>query len=619
MVGAFEYIVVGSGAGGGVVASRLALAGHTVLVLEAGSDALIEDPEHPGGRNRLPEDYEVPCFHALSSENDEIKWDYFVRHYADETRQRRDPKYREDHDGKRVDGVLYPRAGTLGGCTAHNAMITVCPHNDDWDRLAALTGDPSWNAENMRQYFERMEDCRYRAPYRWVDKLLGWNPARHGFGGWLATEKAIPLEALGDKELLKCLKTAVLNALTRIGIPVRGWIAALQSQLDPNDWRQVRDNAVGISAVPLATRGHARNGTREFLREVERKHPDRLRIELNALATKVLFEDNRAVGVQYLKGRHLFRAHARPSAEPGELLSARASREVILCGGAFNTPQLLMLSGIGPPEELAKHEIPVRVALPGVGSNLQDRYEVGVVYQMKQDWEILKGARFDRDDPLFGRWKACREGVYTTNGAVMSIVKRSTGDKPLPDLLMFALMGKFMGYFPGYSKLFPEHLNYLTWTVLKAHTNNTAGTVRLRSADPRDVPLVNFHYFDEGNDASMQDLEAVVDAISFCRTLTKGMENLIAEEEVPGKHIVSRDEIRQFVKDNAWGHHASCTCPIGPAKEGGVLNGIFEVHGVRGLRVVDASVFPRIPGFFIAASIYMVAEKASDVISLAAK
>jgi choline dehydrogenase len=180
-------------------------------------------------------------------------------------------------------------------------------------------------------------------------------------------------------------------------------------------------------------------------------------------------------------------------------------------------------------------------------------------------------------------------------------------------------MGKFMGYFPGYSKLFPEHLNYLTWTVLKAHTNNTAGTVRLRSADPRDVPLVNFHYFDEGNDASMQDLEAVVDAISFCRTLTKGMENLIAEEEVPGKHIVSRDEIRQFVKDNAWGHHASCTCPIGPAKEGGVLNGIFEVHGVRGLRVVDASVFPRIPGFFIAASIYMVAEKASDVISLAAK
>jgi choline dehydrogenase len=202
---------------------------------------------------------------------------------------------------------------------------------------------------------------------------------------------------------------------------------------------------------------------------------------------------------------------------------------------------------------------------------------------------------------------------------VMSIAKKSTGDKPLPDLLLFALMGKFIGYFPGYSALFPAHLNYLTWTVLKAHTNNTAGTVRLRSADPRDVPLVNFRYFDEGNDKGQQDLEAVVDGIIFARMLTCGMENAIEEEELPGKDVASREALRQFVRDNAWGHHASCSCPIGAEKEGGVLNSNFEVHGVSCLRVVDASIFPRIPGFFIAASVYMAAEKASDVILGAAR
>ena len=391
----FEYIVVGSGAGGGVVASRLALAGHTVLVLEAGSDALAEDPEKPG----LPEHYQVPCFHALSTENEELRWDYFVRHYGDDERQKRDPKYIEEYGGERR--------------------------------------------------------------------------------------------------------------------------------------------------------------------------------------------------------------------------SARASEEVILCGGAFNTPQLLMLSGIGPAEELARHGIAVRVDLPGVGSNLQDRYEVGMVNRMKTDWSVLKGAAFDRNDPIYAEWKQCRTGVYTTNGAVMSIIKKSTDDKPLPDLFVFALMGKFQGYFPGYSKLFPEHLNYLTWAVLKAHTNNTAGTVRLRSADPRDVPLVNFHYFDEGNDTSKQDLEAVVDGINFCRMLSRGLDGLIGEEEMPGKELESREDLRQFVKDHAWGHHASCTCPIGDPEKGGVLNGNFEVHGVKGLRVVDASIFPKIPGFFIAASIYMAAEKASDVIAAA--
>src|SRR6516165_2141584 len=181
-----DYVIVGSGAGGGTLAARLAESGMRVVVLEAGGDRR----EGPG----LPEDYDVPAFHTLASENPALCWDFFVRHYADEARQRRDCKLQ-------AESILYPRAGTLGGCTAHNAMILMAPHESDWDGIAELTGDASWRVAHMRRYFQRLEACRYRPMWRALSKL-GMDATGHGWDGWLPTEAAMPWQVVDDRPLL---------------------------------------------------------------------------------------------------------------------------------------------------------------------------------------------------------------------------------------------------------------------------------------------------------------------------------------------------------------------------------------------------------------------------------
>jgi choline dehydrogenase-like flavoprotein len=350
---------------------------------------------------------------------------------------------------------------------------------------------------------------------------------------------------------------------------------------------------------------------------VRKKLPENLHIELDALATRVLFDESGdACGVEYLKGRHLYRAHAVPSDTPGELRQVFARREVILCGGAFNTPQLLMLSGIGPAAHLREHGIKVKTDLPGVGRNLQDRYEVAVTYRARRSWRILDGAKFERGDAIWQQWNTTRKGLYASNGAALAFVRFSDPALPEPDIFSMALPTRFEGYFRHFSTWLQSDHDVLTWAVLKAHTINRAGTVELRSADPCDPPRINFHYFDEGDDKAGKDLAALVDAVAFIRDLAAPLlaYGVFIEECAPGKRFDTPAKVADYIRDTAWGHHASCSCPIGPAAAGGVLDSALKVHGTARLRVVDASVFPRIPGFFLVSAVYMIAEKAAETI-----
>lgn len=631
----YDYVVVGSGPGGGPVAARLAIAGYSVLLLDAGSDQ--------GDAYQ----YQVPALQLQSTEYGPMKWDYFVNHYQNSTRAQRDSKYTwetpsgELHvgtgapEGSKGLGILYPRSGTLGGCSAHNALITMYPHDSDWEYIQTLTGDASWAPDNMRKYFQKLEHNDYLP-----SSIMG-----HGYGGWLWTGLTDLALVIEDQKLLSLIIAAgTAMGKSLIGLILNTVVGLGQVLLrDLNSPGQTSEE--GLYQVPLAMLDNARHGPRNFVLDTananntdgSRKY--RLDIRLNTLVTKVRFVENgstpQAVGVDFMDGASLYRADPRAgSASATGTGSVNATKEVILSAGAFNTPQLLKLSGIGPAAELQQFDIPVVVDLPGVGTNLQDRYETTVVGETPDDFYITKDCTFmtSLPDPCLEKWingtDSTTKGVYGTNGIAIAVIKKSTvadqnpsiAGSSEPDLLISGAPAYFTGYHPGYADLSLKDARHWAWIILKAHSRNNAGSVTLKSTDPRDMPIINFNSFDTGvttNDADAKDIQATYEAMEYARSAFKDLIPLDGSftEVWPGSNVTTEAEMKSWIQDEAWGHHASCTCPIGADDDKmAVLDSNFKVRGTTGLRVVDASIFPKIPGFYIVLPIYMISEKAADVI-----
>jgi len=734
----FDYIIVGSGAGGGPLAVRLAESGKTVLLIESGGDTAAIDPTEP---EKLKEVYEAPGYHAAATEDTEMSWMFSVRHYSSTNEQVKDSKYNkrdtesnavqtagnaaesppQPPDKKFLDGtgirgglrgIFYPRSSGLGGCTSHHAMIVVAPNEKDWDHIAELTGDDSWRAENMHGYFTKLERCQYIDRYqRFLSKLGGliykgyrrlvllFDPRAilddggHGSNsgkGWQPTSFIDPdlvsqIEK-SDRNFVDVLMQSALavlhsdNKLLSLWKRALVWARVVQ-QLDFNDLNTRRASPEGVFLIPIGTKGSTdpnvasgiRYGVRERLVNAQKSAKERLVIATNFHVVRVVFEAGkdgaapRAIGVEGHYGEHLYRASPIQNLKADEIqreqpLAYFTVGEIILCGGAFNTPQLLMLSGIGDREHLTKvgingpaeangEKVGEIVHLPGVGRNLQDRYEVSVISELANPFETLNGVSFTpgvEKDKAHIQWTKDKTGLYATNGGTLAILRRSSAAKEKKeresDVFTFGAPVAFRGYYWGWSRelLSPtmgapsQNRNLWSWIILKAYTTNNTGTVRLLSTNPFDTPGICFNSFSDAE--ANNDLDALVNTIEFIRTINSKNSRQFVNEIQPGKNVpdpqLTREQIikgelndsplGKWIKKEAWGHHACGTCRIGSdawqaqtqqlRDKMAVLDSHFRVHGVRGLRVVDASVFPKIPGYFIVTPIFMISEKAADTI-----
>jgi choline dehydrogenase len=639
----FDYIVIGSGAGGGPLAARLAEKNFSVLLIEAGGMDVPANGTETEERKKDNWYYKVPVFHGRATEDQDMRLDFYVRHYSDEERQEQDPKYLIERNQGR-HGIFYPRARTVGGCTAHYAMIIIRPHDSDWQTIADVTGDGTWAPRKMDDYFAKVENWRHPSA----------TSAAHGKSGWLPTRFAsivgLSLDLIRHHDPTVAKIAIEAFAANPKRLPIHWWerpyllrTGRLMARADPNDLRSLKRRGFGAFLVPMAIdhKGH-RAGTRE--RVMAGEETGRLEVRTYCHVTELVFDEAdplRVVGVRYLRGERLYRADrdpkrfGEPSAEPPE--EVRAKREVIISAGAYITPQLLMLSGIGPREELERPEIniPVRVNLPGVGKNLQDRYEVGIVAQADKPFPLLKDATFDGPndqlpdgDQFFGEWSKSGIGLYATNGAVIGFTaKSSVAENDEPDLFIFGVPGSFTGYYTGWclDAVAQPHDKW-TWLLLKGHAR-FRGRVTLNSSDPLDPPKIDFNYFERDENGKLtedarKDLQAMREGVRLVNKLLKASSRRLPlhPDSMKDVDLDTDAGIDKFVQDRAWGHHASCTCKIGGDDDkDAVLDSNFRVRGVKGLRVVDASVFPKIPGFFVVMPIYMIAEKAADAILADAK
>ncbi|KAH7077253.1 hypothetical protein FB567DRAFT_146432 [Paraphoma chrysanthemicola] len=624
----YDYIVTGSGPGGGTIAVNLARAGHSVLLIEAGDDQSA--------------DLRTQILQLNDFGNPGVAWHFFVRHSDDEERTKRynlltwrlangdywvgrDPTVDGHQNATRL-GVFYPRGATLGGSAINNAAVTFLPSDSDWDYFDKGVGDGIWSGKEMRRIFESIEHNNYLAP----------NTTGHGFTGWLQTNIADAAVFTAGALRLKVFE----SALKLIGWNPDSVLEYITG--DPNFLSPTRDQTEGLWGLPFhVTSGWKRFSPRDRILETvgngTEKYP--LHLQVNSLTTKVLFDacgnstKPQAVGVEYLHGKSVYRADPRYTASNvGVTKQAFARKEVIVSGGAFSSPQLLQLSGIGPKALLQKYNIDVVSDLPGVGRNLQDNYEIPVLGQSpidisdKADPDAPQCTFGAPGDPCVDLWRQ-GEGPYAQGGSNSNSFLRKTefaveGER---DMLMFATgTFSFRGFAPTTNQNFTANPpTSFSWSTVKMHPQNTQGFIQIKSADPQDTPEVNLNYFAEGAET---DLGSMLDTVAFARKAFAATESpvgpLVSVSPPCPAADVQEDgyckdvEIdKAYIEDQAFGHHPTSTNKVGPDSDPmAVLDTRLRVRGVERLRVVDASAFPRCPGAFPAVATYMLSEKATELV-----
>jgi choline dehydrogenase len=527
----FDYVVVGSGSAGSIVAARLSEDPEvSVLLLEAG-----RRDNHPF--------MAMPIAFAKVATNRAFLW----------------PFETEPEPGLGNRTLPIWRGKTLGGCSSINAMINVRGSRHDYDnwRVQGLEG---WSYREVLPYFKKLE-ASWRGPSLY-----------HG------TEGPVGNVSIGLPDaFFPQLERAAVNA----GLPICP---------DPNGSGQE-----GISRVELTTNSGRRASTaRAYLHPAMKTRPN-LTVLTKAQTTRILLDGKRATGVEYLHN--------------GAVVRVRAGREVVVCAGPYNSPQLLMLSGIGPADHLRSVGIEVVHDLKGVGENLQEHPNLLNIYRANGKLGLARHLRLDRATLAVLRWALFGAGPFATAGTTANIFLRTRPELERPDVQIIAMPIHQHAelWFPLLTKA-PVYAFTARVGILHALSR---GWVRLRSSDPLHLPRIRLNLF-----AEAADMDAMVTAVRISRDIfsQSPMRDLIAEELLPGKSFQTDGELTQAIRQQAeHRHHAIGTCRMG-TDEYAVVDAQLRVIGLENLRVADASVMPTDPSGNTNVPTMMIGEKAADLL-----